>query len=105
MKPTYPAVGDGLTVRLACCIPHCRRTFRNDKNLTPWHSGSEVMCGKHWRSAEPMLRARHRKIWKLVRTIEQRHGKQRTWLCARRIGFRVWEKIKVQATERAMGIG
>lgn len=105
MMPTYPAVGDGVTVRLACCIPHCRRTFRNDRKLTPWSEGSEVICGKHWRSVDPELRARHKKIWKLVRTIEQRHGKQRTWFCARRTGFRIWAKIKTAATERAMGIG
>lgn len=99
-----PAVGDGKAVRLTCCIPFCRRTFANGKNGTPWPERSEVICGRHWRLVDKPTRARHRRAWKLVEKIEQRHGKQRTWHFARMTAFRIWDRIKVQATEAAVGI-
>lgn len=108
MKPTYPAEGDGVTERLACCIPHCRRTFRNDKKLTPWPEGTWVMCGKHWRSAPRDLILRERRLRRTLRRIrtlkdqKRREGLENVvwrWLDA------LWNKIRTAATERAMGIG
>lgn len=95
---------DTAAPRLACLVPFCRRTFKNGKLGAPWPEGSEVICGKHWRMVDKALRARHRKAWRLVGKIETRHGKQRTWHFARRLGFRIWDRIRVQATERAAGI-
>lgn len=71
VKPTYPATADGVTVRLACCIPHCRRTFRSDKNETPWNRGAEVICGKHYRMAPRVLIERDRRLRRLSRRAEK----------------------------------
>lgn len=106
MKPTYPAVGDGVTVRLACCIPHCRRTFRNDKKLTPWPEGMITMCGPHWRSGPPHLRLIDRKLRRLLRKVERmmpRRPKLAAYL-SHRINLN-WDRAQKAITERAMGIG
>ena len=107
MKPTYPAVGDGVTERLACCSPHCRRTFRNDKKLTPWSQGSEIMCGKHYRMAPPALLERDRRLRRLCRKAARLAPTQPSARLNRRLVVWQWQcfaKIKAAVTERAMGI-
>lgn len=107
MKPTYPAEGDGVTVRLSCCIPHCRRTFRNDKNGTPWPKGSIIMCGKHWRTAPAELRQRDRKLRRLLRKVERlvdvKKGR-RLWRVVARWHNQNWHRARQIITERAAGI-
>jgi hypothetical protein len=108
MKPTYPAVGDGLTTRLACCIPHCRRTFRNDKQLTPWSEGAEVICGKHYRMAPADLLARDRRLRRLCRRADRLAPTKQNYRLNRRLVVWQWQcfaRIKAAVTERAMGIG
>ncbi len=98
-----PVVGDGQAVRLTCCIPFCRRTFRNDKNGTPWPEGSEVICGKHWRL---ISRDRRRRYARLRRIFDGKKGKLPGPL-ADRIGRILWaefERFKKIATEAAVGI-
>jgi hypothetical protein len=109
MKPAAPVIApEGGCPRLACCIPFCRRTFRNDKASTPWPKGSEVMCGKHYRLAPLELRQRDRKLKRLVRKIDRlMNGRKRFALRCRVIDWQ-WQcfnKIKQAVTERAGGIG
>lgn len=107
-KPVYPAKGDGVTTRLACCIPHCRRTYRNDKALTPWPRGSEVMCGKHYKAAPLDLRQRDRQLRRLLRRVDRlKDAKKRHQLGCRVVAWQhgCFARIKAAVTERAMGIG
>lgn len=107
VKPSYPAEGDGVTVRLACCIPHCRRTFRNDKKLTPWPKGSLVICGKHWRTAPADLRQRDRRLRRLARKAERlMPGRKQRRMCAIvwRWHRQTWDHARTIITERALGI-
>lgn len=105
MKPTAPAIApEGGCVRLACCVPFCRRTFRNDKNQTPWPEGSEVICGKHWRLID---RDRRRRYDKLKRLFKNKRGTLQGKLADyihERLG-REWERLKTVAIEAAAGIG
>lgn len=32
-----------MNARLTCCVPFCRRTYRNDRGYAEW------ICGPHWR--------------------------------------------------------
>ncbi len=106
-RPAYPAEGDGVTARLACCIPYCRRTFRQDKKLTPWPKGQVIMCGKHWRTAPADLRARDRQLRRLLRKVERLlpSGKRRRmrWIVAR-WHDQNWHRARLAITERAAGI-
>lgn len=107
MKPAYPAEGDGIAVRLACCIPHCRRTFRQDKRETPWPEGSIIMCGKHWRTAPADLRERDRRLRRMLRKIERLvpGGKRRRmWSVVARWHDQNWHRARLIITERAAGI-
>lgn len=62
-----PIAPEGGCPRLACCIPFCRRTFRQDKKGTPWAEGMEVVCGRHWRLVSRDRRRRYSKLLKLYR--------------------------------------
>lgn len=107
MKPTYPAIGDGVTIRLACCVPHCRRTFRNDKQYTPWPKGSSVICGDHWRRGDLALRhswkAAHRLYRKASRMVP---SKRQRFLCRKLtdICHARYDRVVKSAIERTMGI-
>lgn len=105
MKPTAPVIApEGGCIRLACCIPFCRRTFRNDKKETPWPAGSEVMCGKHWRLVSA---ARRRRYNRLRRLFENKKGKLQGPLAERiaRLLWQEFEHFKTIATGSAAGIG
>lgn len=108
MKPVYPAKGDGVSIRLACCVPHCRRTFRDGKNGTPWHRGAEVICGKHYRMAPIHLIQRDRRLRRLSRKADKLAPNKQNELIYLRLVAWQWqcfERIKEAVTERAMGIG
>lgn len=99
-----PVVGDGQAVRLTCCVPFCRRTFRNDKNGTPWPEGHEVMCGKHWR----MVGKDRRRRWsKLYRLYKNKRGTLQGDMADRiaRLLNAEFDRFKKIATEAAAGIG
>lgn len=100
-KPTAPVIApEGGCARLACCVPFCRRTFKNDKAGTPWPEGVRIMCGKHWRLGSAVLRKRHGRLSRLhKRGIVGRAGEQVEWML-----HRLWERIRIQATEAAAGI-
>lgn len=45
--------------RLACLVPGCRRTFKDD-------GSTEVICGRHWRAVPKVMRAgvaKHRRAY------------------------------------------
>jgi hypothetical protein len=104
VKPTYPAEGNGRTMRLACCIPFCRRTFKNDKAGTPWPEGAQVMCGKHWRMVS---RDRRRRYSRLHRLWKNKKGAVQGEIADRivRLLNDEFERFKKIATEAAAGIG
>lgn len=105
-KPVVPAIAPpGGCPRLACCIPFCRRTFRNDKNGTPWPEGMETMCGKHWRLVS---KDRRRRYSRLHRLWKNRRGTLQDATMADRIVKLLndeFERFKKIATEAAAGIG
>ncbi|HTE38026.1 MAG TPA: hypothetical protein VK630_15910 [Reyranella sp.] len=91
--------------RLACCVPFCRRTFRQDKAGTPWPEGSQVICGKHWRLASATMRRRYSRLKRLhARGITSRHGRRPYHLNVAYVVRRCFERIVKQAIERAAGI-
>lgn len=93
--------------RISCCVPFCRRTFKNDEGHT------EVICRKHWRLASPYMRCRKTKFFRLYR---KRFGETPYWqypagspqrleaLRIDKICERIWKACKKQAIERAAGI-
>ena len=100
-SPTAPVIApEGGCLRLACCVPFCRRTFKNDKAGTPWREGSRVICGKHWRMGSATTRRRQRRLRRLLkRGVVGKTDKIEGMLNV------LWERILKQATEAAAGIG
>ncbi len=93
--------------RLSCCVPHCRRTTRNEDGYSNW------ICGIHWRLVS---KYRRRRDSKLVRRYVKKFGRTPFWhypggspqrieavrltsLCEKS-----WELCRKQAIERAGGI-
>lgn len=76
--------------RIRCCVPGCGRTFKHEGE-------TEVICGKHWRSADKWRRA----ILTQLRRKYQRHGlsDREAWLFDR-----LWDKCRAQAIERSFGL-
>lgn len=102
-KPKEPAIAPaGGCERLACCIPFCGRTFKNDRKGTPWPKGSEVVCGKHWRLADKSLRVSFRRLSRLIKRIPD--DRPRVGVMVTKRANAVFERIKSQVTERAAGI-
>lgn len=100
-----PAVApEGGCERLACCVPFCGRTFRNDKKGTPYPEGSEVICGKHWRL---LSRDRRRRYSRLLRLYKGRKGTLQGALAERicRLLNEEFDRMKAIAIERAGGVG
>lgn len=107
-KPLPPTISPtGGCLRLACCIPFCRRTFRNDKKGTPWPEGSLVICGKHWRSGPGDLRRRNRELRRLhrrVRRLLDTRKRSRLEAVVSRWESDNWNRIRLAIVERAAGI-
>lgn len=84
--------------RIPCLVPGCDRTSPDHtKDGTPI---IETICGKHFRMADKHQIARYRKLWHIVERragypiAERAHG----------LAGEVWQTIRKQAIERAMGI-
>lgn len=105
-KSKAPAiVPAGGCVRLACCVPFCRRSFKQDKAGNPWPKGSRVICGKHWRMARPLLRRRYARVKRLLtRGLVSKHGKRPYRVNIRWVLHRAFERIVREAVERSAGI-
>ena len=83
--------------RIPCCVPFCGRTL--SRKRFPW--AHEVICGPHYRGASKILRLRHarlrRKLNRLT-TLDKAYGRLVD------LDWRLWERIKRQAIERAAGV-
>lgn len=73
--------------RIACCVPFCRRTHRNDENYAEW------LCAIHFGLTDAMAR----KVYKRI----QKRDRQGIELVRRN---RIWQRLKRQAFERGLGI-
>jgi len=77
-------------MRIACCVPFCRRTHKDDLHISEW------ICQEHWREVPTMRRkayARMKRRWK-------KYGKRfDAEMC-----MAAWRSLKKMAIERAAGI-
>lgn len=76
--------------RLACCVPFCRRT-------TDRPEFSEWICGDHWRAIDKRRRqvyGRYVRQWRRFGPTAGMHV----------AAGRIWERLKREAIEAAMGI-
>lgn len=91
--------------RIACQVPFCRRTAKADGI-----EGQEILCGKHFRLADKSLIRRYRR-WSRrcddLMSMPPEHYSDDDQLRVVRM-FNVcnvmWDRIKRQAIERAVGI-
>lgn len=106
IKRIVPAIAPpGGCERLACCVPFCRRTFRNDKQGTPWPEDSRVICGKHWRLGSATVRRRYGRLKRLhSRGLVSKGGRPHRGRLDHLLHL-CFERVVRQATERAGGIG
>lgn len=79
-----------MTDRISCCVPFCRRT-RANPGFTEW------ICGKHWTS----LPKDRRRVYGRLKGRWRRFGGPE----AQDRANRVWDRLKRQAIELAVGIG
>lgn len=79
-----------MTDRISCCVPYCKRSHAPREGLDQW------ICHKHWSSTERFARKvyTHRK-WKFERDGDPAYLPK---------VYAMWEVIKKQAIERAVGI-
>lgn len=78
-----------MTERLGCCVPFCRRTTKR----TEW---DEWLCGDHWR----MIPKDKRRVYgRIVRRWRRYHKKSDVPR-----GWRIWNRLKSIAIERAAGV-
>lgn len=95
--------------RIACCVPHCKRTIAEEK-LAP---NTEWVCQKHW-TAVP--RKARRLLTFTYRRYKRRFGDRRFWdypggspqrlacIAAERANLAAWNECKRLAIEGAMGL-
>lgn len=84
-----------MSVRIACCIPFCRR------GTTKFPGSAEIICGPHWRLAPKALRRRLSKVRRLAKRESDPVRLQRL----ETLDWRLWDRIKAASTEAAMGVG
>ena len=94
--------------RIACCVPHCQRTFRAGEDIN-----REYLCGRHWQMVSPTLRGRKLRFYARYLRL---YGDAPFWhfpagspkriasVRLDRICRKIWERAKRQAIERAGGI-
>ena len=96
--------------RIACCVPFCRRTCRDDGSFSEW------ICGKHWAGVRKVTKRRRRIADRAAARADERfkalysaqggftyqqHGRA---MAARRLSAALWRRCKAEAVERAMGV-
>ncbi|BEV44742.1 hypothetical protein [Afipia carboxidovorans] len=96
--------------RIACCVPFCRRTCRNDSGFAEW------ICGKHWALVSKTTKRRRRLAdrarERANRRFEQQYRDQdgctesqlNRALAATDLSAALWRRCKREAIERAMGL-
>ncbi|HVJ44684.1 MAG TPA: hypothetical protein VM639_24520 [Dongiaceae bacterium] len=83
--------------RIACEVPFCRRTAPKAK----YEEGTRIICWKHWRLGD----AHHRKRYSRANRLIKRGVQGETLERCQMIADHAWERIRIQAIERAGGIG
>lgn len=78
----------GTRGRIRCAVPFCRRT-RGDRKGNPVTEGMEWICGEHW-----VVTSR---AWRWRLSLFRRRGRSD-------LVERMWDRLKRQAIERAMGV-
>jgi hypothetical protein len=94
--------------RIPCIIPFCKRTGDAAK-----FEGCQIICGKHWRMASPVLRRRRSKMERrYVRELGGAFWKFPAGSAKRLAGVKMhkicdalWERIYRQICNRVAGIG
>ena len=84
-----------MTDRVRCVVPFCRRTYKPTD-----HDPEEVMCGKHYRLASPILRRRMSRVRRIARKTMDMSKLRRLAV----IDNSLWERVKKQAIEAAAGL-
>jgi len=92
MKPLKPLAPG----RIRCCVPYCGRTF---KLRAGEEADTETMCGRHWRLGDKALRVKRARYMRMISRGVQGPELSRAYYQAHRL----WELVKAQAIERAMG--
>lgn len=97
-----------MTDRIACCVPFCRRTRKNDGD------GGDWICSIHWRGVPRMTVKQP--LFKVVRQYRRKFGDEPFWAFKAGSPDRIeavdltreweeaWEACKASAIERAAGI-
>lgn len=93
--------------RIPCCVPGCRRTARrtDDDDAT-----TQIICGKHWRTIDPVLRARHKRVRERERKLRRKaiqarravRGVDRLVELFTLAALRAWDACKTDATIKAV---
>jgi hypothetical protein len=95
--------------RIPCCVPFCRRTA----DAAKFKGCTEIICGKHWRTAPRTWRRRYSRLYRRHRQL---CGRGQFWdlepgTPARKEAVRLcqllgtlWEWCKRAAIERAAGL-
>jgi hypothetical protein len=88
-------------MRIACCVPHCKRTRKHvavpvvvDGHVVDF--GAEWICQKHWSAVPSALRREH--------VAAKRNVKRLGTFAADLASYQVWRRCKAIATEIAFGI-
>lgn len=77
-------------MRIACCVPGCRRTSRGDAGFDEW------ICAKHW----PAIARAGRLEYLQAKRRAKKHPSIGRLVRATRL----WERMKCEAIEKAFGI-
>jgi len=86
--------------RIPCCVIGCGRTASKE-----WAgNNTEIICGPHWRMVNKHLRSRYRRCWRLIKKARARNSEVALRYLYR-VENEVWEKIKADANNVAVGIG
>ena len=78
-----------MSERIGCCVPFCRRT-RLNPGFNEW------ICGKHW----AVIAKDRRRVYGRLKGRWRRFGDPRDQARA----WRIWDRLKREAIERAVGI-
>jgi hypothetical protein len=98
--------------RIGCCIAGCRRTFKKSADDP---ADGEIMCGRHWRMSDEILRRRHKQLrrrfrwfdrrWKTRRNAIEKSPRlhkfddawRRTWGAENSMWLRIKEDVTIKA--------
>jgi hypothetical protein len=93
------------TIRLRCCVPFCQHTRGPRKGDTqPLHEDMQWICAAHWRPVPKRMRQALSRARNWFGGEPYRRKGSPKLRRNRRAYWRLWERCKRAAIERAMGI-